>query len=125
MIKRNVSLFALFLGLSTISYAQTSGEQKTTQPQTIEQLQTTNPKEYNAVVKYAEKNGTTIMDLPKGKESRLNGEISMEKAELVDPAKMGLTIPAANVYYRITGTEKMLLVKSLYTLQQEMKTNTK
>lgn len=125
MIKRNVSLFALFLGLSAISYAQTSGEQKTTQSQTIEQLQTSSPKEYKAVLRYAEKNGSTIMDLPKGKEARLNGEISMEKAELVDPAKMGLTIPSANAYYRITGTDKMLLVKSLYTLQQEMKTNAK
>lgn len=123
MLKRNLSILTLFLGLSTLAVAQTAEGQKTPQVQTIEQLQANNPKEYNSVLNYAEKNGTVIMDLPKGKEARLTGEISMEKAQLKDPSEMGLKIPSANEYYRISGTEKMLLVKSLYTLQQEMKSH--
>lgn len=123
MLKRNTSILMLFLGLSTMAVAQTGGNQKAPQVQTIEELQTSNPKEYKSLVKYAEKHGSEIMDLPKGKEARLNGEISMEKAQLTDPSKMGLTIPSANEYYRISGTEKMLLVKSVYTLQQEMKSH--
>lgn len=125
MLKRNIPILVLFLGITTITFAQTGENRKISEVQTIEQLQTTNPDSYKEVVAYAKKHGSQIMDLPKGKGAKLNGEISLEKAQLIDPAKMGLTIPSANEYYSITGTDKMLLVKSLYVLQQEMKTNRK
>ena len=125
MLKRNIPILVLFLGMTTMTVAQTGDNRKVSEVQTIEQLQSTNPTEYKEVVAYAEKHGSQIMDLPKGKDARLNGEISMEKAQLIDPLKMGLTVPSANEYYRITGTDKMLLLKSLYVLQQEMKTNRK
>lgn len=88
----------------------------------MEQIAANSPAEHAKLLKFAETHGSTIMDFPKGKEAKLNGEITMEKANLIDPIKMGLGILSTNQYFRITGTEKMLMVKSVFLLQQEMKT---
>lgn len=118
---KNFLLVPACLLLAGLSYGQASGNESVSRTQTIEQLAATSPSEYQAVLEYAASNGSVIMDLPKGKESKLNGTISQEKAQMVNPVKMGLTIPSVNEYYRIEGTEKMLMVKSLYILQLEMK----
>ena len=115
-----VSAIFVFAG---ISFAQTEIRETAKEVQTMEQIAAASPAEHAKLLKFAETHGSTIMDFPKGKETgKLNGEISMEKANLVDPAKMGLSILTTNQYFRITGTEKMLMVKSVFMLQQEMKT---
>lgn len=74
---------------------------------------------------YAVKNGTYIIALAKGKELTPDGEISLEKAKLVDPAAMGIKIADRTQYFTITGTNDLLVVKSTWVLDNEMKTTKK
>jgi len=120
--KRLTLLVSSFFVFSAFSFAQTEIRETVKEPQTMEQIAANSPAEHAKLLKFAETHGSTIMDFPKGKEAKLNGEITMEKANLIDPIKMGLGILSTNQYFRITGTEKMLMVKSVFLLQQEMKT---
>lgn len=49
------------------------------------------------------------------------GEVSMEIAKKVNPAEMGIKITDSDQYYKITGTNQMLVVKSTWALDGEMK----
>lgn len=72
---------------------------------------------------YAVKNGSYIADRPSGgKESAVDGQISMENAQKVDPKAMGIKIIDRNQFFEITGTKKVLVVKSTWVLENEMKT---
>lgn len=70
---------------------------------------------------HAVKSGTYIIAQPKGKEFTSDGEISLEKAKLVDPAAMGIKIVDRTQYFAITGTNDLLVVKSTWILDNEMK----
>lgn len=59
--------------------------------------------------------------LKDGKPIQYDGEISMETAKKVDPAAMGITITDRDRYYKITGTNQYLVVKSTWALDGEMK----
>lgn len=76
---------------------------------------------------YASKNGSYIVDISEagGKEIVFDGEISMEKAQLIDPKKMGLSITGSGQVYQIIGTSKLLYVKSTWVLESELKNNEK
>ena len=70
---------------------------------------------------YAVKNGTYIIN-PNGKQVTTAGEITLEKAKLVDPKAMGIKIIDKTQYFSITGTTDLLVVKSTWILDNEMKT---
>lgn len=70
---------------------------------------------------YAVKNGTYIIT-PNGKQVTPDGEITLEKAKLVDPKAMGIKIIDKTQYFSITGTNDLLVVKSTWILDNEMKT---
>lgn len=109
--------------LSWLAYSQTTGTEPVSKSPTMEQLAKSDPTAYTAVLSYSHDHGSVIMDFPKGKETTNTiGTITMEKAQLVDPAQMGLPIPSATQYYKIEGTDKMLMVKSVLILQMEMTT---
>lgn len=73
---------------------------------------------------YAVANGSYIADRPSGdgKESAFDGQISMENAQKVDPKAMGIKIIDRNQFFEIAGTGKVLVVKSTWVLENEMKT---
>lgn len=71
---------------------------------------------------YAAKKGTYIIARPNGKDLKPDGEISLEKAKLVDPSAMGIKIIDKTQYFSITGTTDLLVVKSTWVLDNEMKT---
>lgn len=118
---KHILLIAVCMTFSGLSFGQNSENETIKKVQTLEQLKKDAPSDYKAVLEYASTHGSAIVNLPQGKDSKLNGSITMDKSQLIDPLKMGLTIPTANQYYRIEGTDKMLVVKSLFTLQEEMK----
>lgn len=74
---------------------------------------------------HAAKNGTYITARPIGKELTPDGEITLEKARLVDPAAMGIKITNRTQYFAITGSNDLLVVKSTWVLDNEMKTSKK
>lgn len=108
--------------ITLLATGQTTQNEPVKATQTIEQLAVSSPEEYTAIKTYAAQNGTYVTALPKGKDARLDGTVTPEQVASNDPFTMGLTIQSVNQYFRIEGTEQMLVVKSLYTLQQEMKT---
>jgi len=71
---------------------------------------------------YATKKGTYIIARPNGKDLTPDGEISLEKAKLVDPTAMGIKIIDKTQYFSIAGTTDLLVVKSTWVLDNEMKT---
>lgn len=73
---------------------------------------------------YAVKNGSYIADQAKGegKEVPFDGQVTMESAQKVDPKAMGIKIIDRNQFFEITGTGKVLIVKSTWVLDNEMKT---
>lgn len=76
---------------------------------------------YSETAYYAKEHGSYITDIPKEKSMTFDGEISEEKAKLVDPAKMEIQIlKDKNQYFKITNTQKMLVVKSETVLKNEM-----
>ncbi len=100
-------LFVLFLSCGYLSYSQ-------------ENSKTSISKE---VLNYAKSNGSYIVDTPQEKMSSISydGEISLVKAKLIDPSKMGISITNKNLVYKITGTNQLLIVKSVWVLENELK----
>ncbi|TSJ47564.1 hypothetical protein [Fluviicola chungangensis] len=108
----------VFLGAS-LSYGQNLNKDAT------KSATTQGPVVSKEMQAYAAKKGTYIIAKPQGKDLTPNGEISLEKAKLVDPAAMGIKITDRTQYYGITGTTDLLVVKSTWVLDNEMKTANK
>ena len=105
----------VFLGAS-LSYGQNLSKEATKQATVQEPVVS---KEMQA---YAAKKGTYIIARPQGKDLTTDGEITLEKAKLVDPTAMGIKITSRTQYFGITGTTDLLVVKSTWVLDNEMKT---
>ncbi|MDR0803087.1 hypothetical protein [Fluviicola sp.] len=73
---------------------------------------------------YAVKNGSYIVDFAtgEGKKVSFDGQVTPENAQKVDPKAMGIKIIDRNQFFEITGTNQMLIVKSTWVLDNEMKT---
>ena len=85
---------------------------------------TSNPDQIQEIVKNVEDPAPTPKpDVPKGKESGLNGVVEMNTNEPIDFIALGLEIQKTNQYLRITGTDKVLVVKSEWVLTNEMQNN--
>lgn len=74
---------------------------------------------------YAVKNGTYIVARPEGKKLTPDGEVTLEKAKLVDPKAIGVKIMNKTQYFTIAGTNDLLVVKSSWVLENEMKNSKK
>ncbi len=74
---------------------------------------------------YAVKNGTYIIARPEGKKLSPAGEVTLEKAKLVDPKAIGVKIMDRTQYFTIAGTNDLLVVKSSWVLDNEMKNSKK
>jgi hypothetical protein len=109
--KKKLLIFAFFAIGSFVGFAQTASKT----PVSTE------------LKNYAKQHGSYISDIPqeKSKDLTYDGEISLEKAKLVDPSKMGIAIADRNLIYKITNTNQMLIVKSVYVLENELKNSSK
>lgn len=72
------------------------------------------------LLEYALINGLSISDMPTEKSAKLNGEITLPQGEYTF-ADLGLKIENSNQYFRISGTNKVLTVKSFFVLSNELK----
>lgn len=117
MIKTLLSLgFFLCVGLS--SY----GQQTTKRPLKQISVDQKAPALTKEMEQYAIANGSFITtEVNKGEPVDYVGEIAMETAKKVNPADMGIKITENDQYYKITGTNQMLVVKSTWALDGEMK----
>jgi hypothetical protein len=79
------------------------------------------PKKYEMYV-YALDHGCYIADLPMGKESELSGTVNVDMTKPLNYIDLGLEIKGSNQYFRIAGTEKMLVLKSEWVLNNELQT---
>lgn len=108
-------LISALLGFGSVGFSQTSSG-------TPAQVELT-----EAIRIYARTNGTYITSIPAEKATSFtpDGEITQEKANLVDPFAMGLSVIDRNQYFKITGTDRFLVVKSLFVLDNELKNKAK
>ncbi len=117
-----VSLFTLFLFFSAAAFSQSDAEQKLSQryqESYLEDLRSNNPAEYQLLV-YAVDNACEIVDLPQGKTEKLDGTIQVNSGTTPAFTDLNLELKDENQYFRIAGTNKMLVVKSKWLLKQEM-----
>jgi hypothetical protein len=61
-----------------------------------------------------------VADYPKGKGSKITQEISIPEGDFTY-LDLGLKIQESNQYFKITGTDKVLVVKSFFVLKNESK----
>jgi hypothetical protein len=80
-----------------------------------------NPTDYQLLV-YALDNACYITDMPSGKDEELDGSVSLDLSKEFTYLDLGLEIKNSNQYLRINGTNKMLVVKSEWVLNNELKT---
>lgn len=115
-------LISFFVGAFALSSEAQSYDSRLTKLYSTEELNalsSENPEKLT-VLNYALDHALTIVDLPTGKEAKLNGEIVYDMTIRPDLSATGLKISESNQYYRITGTNKVLMVKSFFVLNQEM-----
>lgn len=108
----------LFLTISGIVFCQDANEQellKSYSQAELSEIKKTNQNNYD-LLSFALENALEVMELPTGKSAKISGEIKLPTAEDTF-ASLGLKISESNQYFKITGTNKMLLVKSFYTLK--------
>lgn len=84
----------------------------------LEGFQTSSPEKL-AMYTYALDNGCYTAELPTGKSIVLT-EISIDMMEELNFITLGLNIEKQNQYFKITGQEKMLVVKSEWVLNHEL-----
>ncbi len=114
-----VSLFVSAFALSSEAQSYDSRLAKLYSAEELNALSSENPEKI-IVLNYALDHALNIVDLPKGKEAKLNGEIAYDLTTTPDLSTTGLKISESNQYYKITGTNKVLMVKSFFVLSQEM-----
>ena len=117
-----LSILGLFILLSYQASAQQDLEQELLKSYTKSELNSITkdqPERYRALV-YGLKNALEIVDFPKGKESKTDGNIDLPSGDY-SFCDLGLKIKESNQYFKINGTNKLLVVKSFYLLENELK----
>jgi hypothetical protein len=118
---KQILLFTIFLSLSVSGMAQEIDARLSTRYSANElaDMNQNDPAKLT-LLNYALDHACYIADVPKGKESSLNGVIEMNINEPIDFMALGLEIQKTNQYLRISGTDKVLVVKSEWVLTNEM-----
>lgn len=89
----------------------------------IEELKTIQKENPSNIImlNYALDNAVYISDLPSEKKSEFTKSINYDFKKKPNFIDLGLKIENQNQYYRINGTDKILVVKSEYLLNYELK----
>lgn len=116
-----VLLLSIFI--SSVTYSQdfdirlekvyTSTQLKTMQKENPAQLRMLN---------YALDNALYVIDLPKEKTSEIQKTITFDLKNRATFIELGLTIQKENQYFKINGSDKVLVVKSEWLLLNELNT---
>ena len=122
MKKNLILLFSLFL-VSQIGFSQ----EKEINPQLLSvytetelnQMIQNNPEKYDLLI-YAIDNAIYTADYPTEKKVDISKEISIPQDEYTY-LDLGIKIEDLNQFYKIKGTNKILVVKSFYVLNNEIK----
>ena len=118
---KQILLFTIFLSASSVAFSQEIDARLSKRYSSTElaDLKQNDPARLT-LLNYALDHACYITDLPKGKESGLNGVIEMNINEPIDFIALGLEIQKTNQYIRIKGTDKVLVVKSEWVLTNEL-----
>jgi hypothetical protein len=121
---KQILLFTIFLSASNVAVSQEIDARLSTRYTSTElaKLKQNDPAQLR-MLSYALDHACYIIDVPKGKESGLTGLIEMDVNKPIDFLALGLEIQKTNQYLRIKGTEKVLVVKSEWVLNNEMQNN--
>lgn len=114
---KKISLF-LFLTISGLAICQDGRDAQLLKAYSqleLSELKLNSPDKYELLYLGLD-NALEILDMPKEKKSKMNGEISLPSGDYTF-ASLGLKIGESNQYYQISGTDKMLLVKSFFILK--------
>lgn len=118
---KQILLFTIFLSASSVAFSQEIDARLSKRYSSTElaDLKQNDPAKLT-LLNYALDHACYITDVPKGKESGLNGVIEMNINEPIDFIALGLEIQKTNQYIPIKGTDKVLVVKSEWVLTNEM-----
>jgi hypothetical protein len=118
---KQILLFTVFLSASFLAFSQEADVRlsKRYSSNELADLKQNDPAKLT-LLNYALDHACYIADVPKGKESGLNGVIELNINEPIDFIALGLEIQKTNQYLRIKGTDKVLVVKSEWVLNNEM-----
>lgn len=116
-------LLVLTLTLGTQLFAQDADPRLSSRysKEELLQMMEKDPQQYKLLV-YACDHACYITDLPNGKSSELSGTLNVDLSKPLDFIALGLEIKNVNQYFRINGTDKMLVVKSEWVLNNELST---
>lgn len=119
------TVISFLIVITSLSYAQ-EGIQKLSGSYTQEELSiinTENPETIKVLI-YGLDNAVVIMDFPNEKSNEIVNTIDLPEGEF-NFTDLGLKIENQNQYFKVNGTNKLLMVKSMWVLNNEMKNNTK
>ena len=121
--KKSIFLFLFFTFFSNISFSQMVDQrlEKKYSKKEINQIIQDDPRQYQFLV-YALDNACYTIDPPKGKDLSEFTEISLDLKSPLNFLYLGLEIKDQNQYFIIKGTNKLLVVKSNWVLNHELKT---
>lgn len=120
---KQVIIFTLTLLVNSFAFSQdvdTRLLKKYAQEELVT-MKDQNPTHYKMLV-YALDNACYITDLPNVKSDAVSGSIDLDISKSYTFLDLGLEIKKENQYIRITGTNKMLVVKSEWVLNNELTT---
>lgn len=121
--KKLIILFLFFTFFSKISFSQMVDKrlEKKYSNKEINQIIKDDPGHYHFLL-YALDNACYTIDQPKGKDLTEFTEISLDLKSPLNFLDLGLEIKDQNQYFIIKGTNKLLVVKSNWVLNHELKT---
>ena len=121
--KKLVLPFLFFTFFSNISFSQMVDQrlEKKYSNKEINQMIKDDPGQYQFLV-YALDNACYTIDQPKDKDLSEFTEISLDVKSPLNFLDLGLEIKDQNQYFIIKGTNKLLVVKSNWVINHELKT---
>jgi hypothetical protein len=121
--KKLILLFLFFTFFSKISFSQIVDQrlEKKYSKQEINKMIQDDPYKYHFLV-YALDNACYTIDQPKDKNLSEFTQISLDVKSPLNFLDIGLEIKDQNQYFIIKGTNKLLVVKSNWVLNHELKT---
>lgn len=117
----NALIFLTVLSFNSIGQTAEDHLLKVYTVEELKEIKSSSNENYDLLV-YSLTNGLIISDLPEGKTAKLDGEVTLPNGNY-NFADLGLKISERNQYFKIVGTNKMLTVKSFYTLKNEKNEN--
>lgn len=118
---KNSIILCVYILLNVVAFSQEADSRLTksyTQKE-ITDFKATKPEYYRMLV-YALENACYITSVPEGKEFKEHGIVSIDSQSIPSFTEIGVRIKNQNQYFLIQNTDKMLVVKSEWVLNDEL-----